>query len=94
MREIDLPVIFTRHARRKMADRGASEEDVIKALRVGRCEPAHRGLRQYRVNLEFRRTWANKYYGMKQVVPVVAEEEGRYVVVTVYVFYFQEGQER
>ena len=77
-----------------MADRGVSEEDVIQAIRIGRREPARRGLWQYRVNLEFHREWGGKYYGMLQVMPVVAEEARRYVVVTVYAFYFQEGQER
>lgn len=32
------------------------------------------------------------YYGVQQVAPVVAEEEHRIVVVTVYTFYFQEGE--
>ena len=74
-----------------MADRGISEREVIEAIRIGRREPAQRGLAQFRLNLEYRRVWAGKYYGVKQVLPVVAEEAGRYVVVTVYSFYFQEG---
>jgi len=94
MRELDRPVVFTVHAREKMADRGVSEEDVTAAMRMGRREPARRGLWQYRVNLEFRHEWAGKYYGVRQVMPIVAEEEGEYVIVTVYAFYFQEGQER
>ena len=73
-----------------MLDRGVSEEDIFTALCLGRREPARRGLWQYRVNLEFDREWAGKYYGIRQVMPVVAEEDGRYVLVTVYVFYFQE----
>jgi hypothetical protein len=77
-----------------MQDRGVTEEDVIRAIRIGRREAARRGLWQYRLNLEFRRDWAGKHYGMCQVAPVVAEEEGQIVVVTVYAFYFQEGQER
>ena len=49
---------------------------------------------QYRLNREFRGEWGGKYYAVQQVVPVVAEEPDRTVVVTVYSFYFQEGQER
>jgi len=30
---------------------------------------------------------------VQQVLPVVAEEEERYVIVTVYAFYFQEGKD-
>jgi hypothetical protein len=94
MGDFDRAIIFTKHAREKMLDRGVSEEDVTKALRIGQREPARRGLWQYRVNMEFRREWAGKYYGMQQVMPVVVEEEDQYVVVTVYASYFQEGQER
>jgi hypothetical protein len=38
--------------------------------------------------------WDGRYYGVQQVVPIVAEEAERFVVVTVYAFYFQEGEER
>lgn len=88
------PVAFTAHARTRMQERGAREEDVREAIRIGQREPAQRGLVQYRLNLEFKREWDGRYYGVQQVVPVVAEEEDRLVVVTVYTFYFQEGEER
>jgi len=48
----------------------------------------------YRLNLEFKREWDGRYYGIQQVVPIVAEKHDRYVVVTVYTFYFQEGEAR
>ena len=71
-----------------MADRGVTEELAVRAIRVGGREPARRGLWQYRLNVECNREWAGKYYAVQQVLPVVAEEEDRYVVVTVYAFYF------
>ena len=91
---LDKPVVFTKHALEKMADRGVSEEQVIEAIRIGLREPAQRGLRQYRLNLEFQKMWDGKFYGIQQVMPIVAEQEERYVVVTVYAFYFQEGQQK
>ena len=94
MKELDRRIVFTRHAREKMLDRGVSEEDVTKAVCVGRREAARHELWQYCINLQFNRRWSGKYYGIKQVIPVIAEEEERYVVVTVYAFYFQEGQEQ
>lgn len=57
-------------------------------------EPAQRGLYLYRLNLEFKREWDNRFYNVQQVVPVVAEEEDRLVVVTVYTFCFQETEKR
>jgi hypothetical protein len=86
------PVIFTHHARERMQERGAREEDVRAALRLGQREPTQRGLAQYRLNIEFRREWAGRYYGVQQIVPAVDEEAERIVVVTVYTFYFQEGE--
>jgi len=67
---------------------------VREAIRIGRREPAQRGLFLYRLNLEFRREWDGHFYGVQQVAPIVDEEDARFVVVTVYTFYFQEGEER
>jgi hypothetical protein len=75
-----------------MKERGATEEDVRLAIQIGEREPAQRGLYQYRLNVELKREWDGRYYGVQQVVPVVAEEEDRLVVVTVYTFFFQEGE--
>jgi len=82
------PVVFTAHARKRMVERGAREEDVIAAIRIGERESAQRSLTLYRMNLEFHREWDGRYYRMQQVAPVIAEEQDRIVVVTVYTFYF------
>ena len=88
------PIVFTAHSLRRLRERGAREEDACEAIRIGQREPAQRGLFLYRLNLEFKREWDGRYYGVQQVAPVVAEEEHRLVVVTVYTFYFQEGEKR
>ncbi len=85
------PIVFTTHALTRMRERGARHEDVREAIRIGEREPAQRGLFSYRLNVEFKREWDGRYYGVQQVVPIVAEEESRLVVVTVYTFFFQEG---
>lgn len=83
------PIVFTKHAAERIPERGTNEADIREAVRIGSREPAQRGLFLYRLNLEYRRHWAGKYYGLQQVAPVVAEEEDRLVVVTVYTFYFE-----
>jgi hypothetical protein len=88
MRGLSGPVRFTRHARERMRQRGASEENVREAIRIGRREPAQRGLWQYRLNVEFQSDWDGRYYAVQQILAVVAEEESERVVVTVYTFYF------
>ena len=86
------PIVFTHHARDRIRERGTTEEHVREAISDGQREPAQRGLFLYRLNLEFKREWDGRYYGVQQVAPVVAEEADRIVVITVYTFYFQEGE--
>ena len=68
------PVVFTRHARQRMADRGTREEGVIHAICAGERETAQRGLYLCRLNVEFQREWEGKHYAVQQVAPVVEEE--------------------
>jgi hypothetical protein len=82
------PIVLTMHALQRMRERGVHEEDVHQAIRIGRREPAQRGLFLYKLNVEFKREWDGRYYAVQQVAPVVAEEEHRFVVITVYTFYF------
>jgi hypothetical protein len=82
------PVVYTRHAGNRCAARGTTEADVTAAIRNGKREPAQRGLWLYRLNLEYQREWDGKWYAVQQVAPVVEEQAERFVVVTVYTFYF------
>lgn len=91
MAAMDKPVIFTAHALEKMMDRGATEANVLEAIQKGYRKPAKRGLWQYRLDLPFNGTWMGRLYSVQQVAPIVDDEKDRYVVITVYVFYFQEG---
>lgn len=77
------PVVFTDHARDRVVLRGTTEEDVIRAIQI-----------LYRLTVEYRREWDGRYYAVQQVAPVVDELPDRFVVVTVYTFYFQEGEAR
>jgi len=88
------PIVFTRHARDRIKRRGTTEEDVIRAIRGGYREPARRGLFLYRLTLEYRREWDGRYYAVQQVAPVVDDRPDRFIVVTVFTFYFQEGEIR
>jgi hypothetical protein len=85
------PIVFTNHARQRLKERGTDEESVREAIRIGEAEPAKRGLVLYRLNREFKKKWDGRYYGVQQVAPVVKEEDDRIVIITVYTFYFQEG---
>mgnify|MGYP001260742010 FL=1 len=82
------PVVFSTHALGQMADRGAQQSEV--EIAISACEeiPAKQGRRAFRKNFSFNATWKGRYYDVKQVVPIVAEEADAWVVITVYVFYF------
>ena len=82
------PIILTRHALEQMAHRGASEAEVEEAVRTGEMAPAQKGRFAYRKNFPYRRAREGKWYDTKQVLPIVTEDPGGMVVVTVLVFYF------
>lgn len=82
------PILFSQHARVQMAERGATEEEVVETIRNGEEVPAKRGRRGYRRNFQYDRLWGGRHYLTKQVLAIVAEETETLVVVTVYTFYF------
>ncbi|MBM3189278.1 MAG: DUF4258 domain-containing protein [Chloroflexi bacterium] len=88
MVDLSKPIEFSAHAREKMLDRGASEDEVRAAMRTGSAEPARKGRVFFRKNLAFNSHWRGKHYAVKQVAPVVAEEADRLVVITVFVYWF------
>ena len=83
--DLQKPIEFSFHAREKMLDRGATESEVKAAIRTGSPEPARKGRLMFQKNFTFNGHWRGKHYAVKQVVPVVAEEPNRLVVVTVFV---------
>ena len=82
------PVRFTLHAREQCEERGADESEVIRAIQHGVRESAKYGREMCRLNVEFHAEWQGRFYAIKQVAPVIVEEPGEVIVVTVYTFYF------
>lgn len=72
----------------KLKDRGTSRREVELAIREGERQVAKKGRLAFQKNFSFENIWKGSYYLTKQVMPIVVEEAGCYVVVTVYVFYF------
>lgn len=89
---IGKPIVITDHARVRMRERGASEENVLAAVRIGEREPARDGREICRLTLEFNQEWDGKYYGAQQVAAVIVEEEHEIVVVTVLTFYIYQRE--
>ena len=83
-----MKLIFSDHARRQMAERGASEAEVVEAITCGERAPAKKGRTAHRRNFDYNRLWSGKRYRIKQVVPITKDESNHAVVITVYTFYF------
>jgi hypothetical protein len=81
-------VRLTLHAQEQCIERGTDETEITTAIRDGNCEPAKKGRYLYRINFQYNKSWQGKFYAIKQVAPVVVEEETEFVVITVYTFYF------
>lgn len=85
-------IIISNHAKEQFFDRGTNEEEVRVAIETGEQVPAKKDRIAFRKNFVFNSVWKGEHYDIKQVMPIVVEEMNKYIVVTVYVFYF--GGER
>lgn len=72
----------------QLSFRGASEPEVIEAIRYSRWAPAGQGRLECRKDFRFQADWNGKWYGTKQVRPIFVDAADAIVVVTVYVYYF------
>lgn len=85
-------IVFSQHALDQLQDRGVGREEIIQTIRDGEVQIAKKGRLSFKKNFSFEKMWKGRYYSLKQVMPIVVEEADRYIVVTVYVFYFGGGQ--
>ena len=82
------PIRFSFHALSQLRFRGASQDEIIDAIRTSPWSPADLGRLDCRKDFIFNNTWNGRSYNTKQVRPVFTEEPGEIVVITVYVYYF------
>ena len=82
------PVRFSRHALERATLRGATDAEVLEAVRACEKEPAKHGRQGYRRTWAHAGLWGGRAYNSKQVLAIVADEADALVVVTVYTFYF------
>lgn len=82
------PIRLTKHARERLELRGVTEAEIIEAVKDGLREPAKGGRAMCRHNIPFTGKWHGQSYAIKQVAPIIKEEDTEIVVLTVYTFYF------
>jgi len=79
---------FHPHAEERMAERGATEAEVIATVRDGERFPAKFGRTGFRRNFSFDGEWRGHRYGTKQVEAFAVKEGGDWLVITVVARYF------
>jgi hypothetical protein len=76
------------HARQRMLERGASEDEVEATIRDGERFAAKFGREGFRRNFRFDGVWREHHYAMKQVEALAVVEDGDWLVISVIVKYF------
>jgi len=82
------PIRLTKHAAQQCSERGTNPEEIQIAVETGTREQAKSGRTLCRANFQFDDVWNGQQYSIKQVAPVIIEEEDETVVITVYTYYF------
>ena len=75
------------HAQARLAERGATEDEVRATVESGECFPAKFGRAGFRRNFAYNDTWRGKPYATKQVEAIAVPEDG-WLVITVLVCFF------
>ena len=78
---------LSQHARDRLVPRGATEQEVIEAIRTAAWQRAELGRWECRKVFRANRQWHGRRYASKVVRPVFVEELREVVVVTVYVYF-------
>ena len=76
------------HARERMAERGATEDEVVATVERGETFPAKFGRTGFRRNFQFDANWRGKQFTTKQIEAIAVKEGNDWMVVTVITKYF------
>ena len=76
------------HARERMQERGATEEEIQATVAQGEQFPAKFGRTGFRRNFQFDQEWRGRHYRTKQVEAYAVQEGADWLVITVSTRYF------
>jgi len=86
-----VPVRFHPHARQRLLERGASEDEVMATVETGELFPAKFGRTGFRRNFPFEAEWRGRQFATKQVEVYAVSEGDDWLVITVITRYFAGG---
>jgi hypothetical protein len=82
-----MAVLIIDHARRRMPERGVSEDEVRQVLARGQPAEARGGRQALELVFPYNTYWQGQFYEQKRVKIIYAEEGPDQVVITVYAYY-------
>jgi len=83
-----MDVRLHRHARERIAERGATEAEVVATVRGGERSAAKLGRTAFRRNFPFDGEWRGRRCATKQIEAYAVEEEAGWLVITVITRFF------
>lgn len=83
-----MPIRFHPHARDRIVERGATEDEARATVEIGEQFPAQYGRTGFRRNFPFEGVWRGKYYRTKQVEVYAIHENDGWLVITAITRYF------
>jgi hypothetical protein len=83
-----MTIRFHAHAQERMAERGATEDEVKSTVEQGEQFPARFGRTGFRRNFFFDKEWRGKHYRTKQIEAYAVQEGSDWLVITVITRYF------
>lgn len=83
-----MEIRFHPHARERMRERGATEDEVRATVEQGEQFPARFGRTGFRRNFPFDNEWRGRCYRTKQVEAYAVREGTYWLVITVVTRYF------
>jgi len=75
------------HAKERAAERGATKDEIQRALSAGNEVQAKKGRKSKEMIFEYGREWLGKTYPQKKVRVIYVEESEEIIVITVKVYY-------
>ena len=76
------------HAKARMAERGASEEEVLQTVERGERFPAKYNRTGFRHNFSFNAHWRGTMYHTKQIEAYALQENDNWIILTVITKFF------
>lgn len=79
---------FSAHALERMAERGATREEVEHTILNGEASPARQGRTRFRHTFPFNAEWNGRHYAHKELTVYAVEENEDWIVITLICRYF------